>query len=622
MTELVAICRDLPAQGLLPVDRGAPLHLLWHNEDACAWSSGPTATPTASIIHRETGTCIAVAGRLDPIARAPRMHGMRQFTSTLQGETDAALALYLSQGSRAVRNLTGDFALVLWNPRVRRLLAMREGLGSPPLYHMRHAGVTAVSTSLPLLLQVVHPNCPPDLHAVYDHLTFAFPDPERTLYRGIRILPPHHFMSVRDGREHMERTWDPRSVDSIRYRDQRDYRHHYLELLTDAVDRRLPPGPVGLMLSGGIDSSAVAAIAASVLSARGDGDNIHALSLTYPNQACDESRYIDSVVAHLRVPVSRFPFAGFSEPCWIDRPALSRDIPEYPLSTRSQELYRHAETRGIRVLLTGEGGDQWHDGSNLPHWQLIATGKLMAAAAEVRYRATWDSWSGALRALAGSLAWRLSPRELRPRLMATRPRRQWSSLLSESFLTEYGRAHACEWDRWLSGFPDAAQWQIVTQGMNPFVLRFQNLAQTHAARHGVELRHPLLDRRLIDYLLAIPDFVRRQCQQDRLLLRATMRPMLPLEVIHRHTKASFSTVLLSALQTREVQAVLNSPQLAERPWIDRTRMNDCLAQIQPQSPAASRTTAAAPTRLVLSLWMAFAIEAWLTSLGPTHTTTG
>jgi asparagine synthase (glutamine-hydrolysing) len=525
------------------------------------------------------------------------------------GTSDAAfsLRLYLRHGTAFSRYLLGDFALVIWDSRQGRLICVRDAFGLRPFYYaisqdqfifgsnphavLRHPGVTATLNS----------------GMIGEYLAFAFCSKDETLYREVRRLPPGHLISVDRAGHSIQRYWDLDPDLRIRYRDARDYSAHFRELFRQSVaDRLRRTGPIGVTLSGGLDSSSVAGMAQQLLDDEGSGCRLTAYSMTYPGQTCDESPFIDAVVNRWQFQSRRFPWTGFDSSPWVDQAATFRDVPEFPLSTHVSAMFRGARSDGVRVLLTGEGGDFWQNGSKLPYRHLLAELRLGRMAGEFRYAANYFGILQALQLATASLLWGVVPAHMRRRIEARRGLTNRSPFLSAAFLREIDLHRRLRGEDCADRYPDASQWQIAKRGRSGLLLHFFEMVERSAASQGVELRHPLWDRRIIEYTLAVPDHMRRDRNRGRTMFRDAISDLLPDPVRMRSGAARFDIVLSRSLMLPEIQQVLRSPVVLARPWIDPDRYRKHLEA----TVSTCMSGANPPMYDVCVLWMLFAIEVW------------
>lgn len=271
---------------------------------------------------------------------------------------------------RTVGKLIGMFAFALWDRQERRLVLARDRLGIKPLYWGRFGGLFLFGSELKALR--AHPGWTAEIDrdALAAYFRFAYVPEPLGIYAGIQKLPPGTLLTVADGGEpEIVRYWDPRAVardgasDPSRLTDN-EAADALDTLLRDAVGRRMVADvPLGAFLSGGIDSSAVAALMQAQSTRR-----VRTFTIGFNEPGYDEAKHAKAVAAHLGTDhtelyidpgdaldlVSRLPD-------WFDEPfADSSQMPTYLVS----EMTR----RHVTVALSGDGGDEMFAGYNRYAW--------------------------------------------------------------------------------------------------------------------------------------------------------------------------------------------------------------------------------------------------------------
>jgi len=278
-------------------------------------------------------------------------------------DTEVILHLYHRHGPEMVRRLEGMFAICLYDPRRRELHLFRDRFGVKPLYYaQRHDGfwfaseIKAILAALPARPEL-------DRQALHDYLTLRFVPTPGTVWRGIHKLPPgHRLMLPLDGGEpRLTRYW--RLDFHAEAEDPaRDYPDEFAGLFLAAVEKRLLAAdvPVGVLLSGGLDSSAVSAAAVEL----GHRD-FHTFSIAFDaGGAYDESPYARAVAAHIG---SRHHEVRLGREAFLDfLPRLVRHSDEPLADLASVPLYFVSELarKEVKVVLSGEGADELLAGYN------------------------------------------------------------------------------------------------------------------------------------------------------------------------------------------------------------------------------------------------------------------
>jgi asparagine synthase (glutamine-hydrolysing) len=427
-------------------------------------------------------------------------------------DAEILLFAYEKWGDKAPGRLLGDFAFVLWDPRQHRLVCARDTSGERPLYYRDAGGVFAAASEIHQLFQ--DPSAPilPD----EDHLrSFMTPlnllrnekDWGSTFYHGIHSLPPAHVLVIEAGGRRLAKYWElaPRE---LRYRRNEEYAEHFRAVFSQAVSSRLrSAGPVGAMLSGGLDSSSVVCVAQELFrEGKAQDHGFRSYSLDYDGLECGERPLIESVQAKYGFPAQFFrPQGEFFG--WL---RLAPDgFQPSPLARTSESdlLFQSAARAGVRVLLTGDVADACVRGSWWVFDSLLRQGRFRDFRRYLRrFRRTFpDSTLSGMAtqmcllpllptAIQGFAARRTirryfddGPESRLPGWMPLELGKDVTRRYREQALEEVGRKR----------FASPGREQEYRQLSPPEVPR-------RADGWPVELRRPYADRRLQEFLLAVP----------------------------------------------------------------------------------------------------------------------
>lgn len=466
------------------------------------------------------------------------------------GPTDAELvhAAVLRWGEEAFAHIDGDFAILAWDERAGRAILARDRIGQRPLSYRYDGKRLIVASDVAALLAVRGVPRQPDLVTLAAMAAFEPHREQRSVWAGIErvVRANYHTVDARGPRPPV-RYWLPSFEVTLRYRNERDYVEHYSVLLTQAVRRAARcNGPLGCEVSGGQDSSAVFAIADRLFRA----GNLPAQDLrgyTYlfpPGTPGDEVDYARSVARHVGRPVQEVkPFLPDS--AWMAaRIKEDADVPMYPNGTMAIALGQAARGDGCRVMLNGEGGDDWFGGRPTYFAEMLSEGQWRQLAqafagdrsavglrTTARYLITHGFVPAATRHLQflRPLARRLRQSRLRyPAGFTPAARHALAVARAEGTGIDYGA---------IPNFARRVLLMMMTAAPNARVLEAMN---RQAGRLGYELRAPFYDRELIEFAYAIPEYIRSRAGITKYLHSVACDAWLPPEVARRNTKADFS----------------------------------------------------------------------------------
>ena len=313
---------------------------------------------------------------------------------SLNGTADATLLLHAYErwGVELTGHLKGIFALVIWDGLQRRLLAVRDPLGAFPLFYAKGAaGRLLLSTSIDRLVRHHSVDASVNRAALADHLCHRWPYSRETFYSAVDRVPPGCRLLVTTTGTRVERYWDPAPAGEPFKWIKEDELETFDHRLDTAVERAMGQGRTGIFLSGGLDSIAVAAVATD-LARRSHRPTPIALSLGFPHPECNEEPVQRAVAGSLGLEQEFVPFGEAVPSRGLLAPALeyTRTSPAPMLNTWSPaytELALRGKRRGVEVILSGAGGDEWLTVSPYLAADLLRSGDLFGL---VKLLTTWQ----------------------------------------------------------------------------------------------------------------------------------------------------------------------------------------------------------------------------------------
>jgi asparagine synthase (glutamine-hydrolysing) len=476
-----------------------------------------------------------------------KLHAAGRDVATGAPDAEMILHAYFVWGCACVDHLIGDFAFAIWDGTARRLFCVRDHFGIKPFYYARVGSSFIFSNSLNCLR--LYPGLSGRLNdmAIADFLLFDFnQDPGTTSFADIQRLPPAHTLCCEQGNVRVRRYWSLAVPKYVRCRRSEEHIEHFAELLDAAVGDRLRTGTAGVLMSGGLDSSTVAARSQRIYSRTGNTNGLHAYTEVFDRLIPHEERQYAGLVAQaLGIPIH---YRGADDSRLYDifeDPTFNWPEPiHYPWGASGVDQLREISALSS-VALTGYGADPAFSSQISIHFrQLLKEKEFSRALADA---ASYLAAEGRFSRLYLRTRWRL--------LFKARGERPWFppwfNEELEKRLQLRGRWEEIDRQRVGVGAIRLVAYESIVA---PFWTNLFEWYDPGVTRVPVEVRHPFFDLRLLSFLLALPALP--WCA-DKELLRQASRDALPKEVRLRRKSPLAADPLLVLLQ---------KPESA---WVDR-----------------------------------------------------
>jgi asparagine synthase (glutamine-hydrolysing) len=590
------------------------------------WSDGPAGfghhalwtTPESRherqpIVSRE-GNVITANARLDNRRELIEALGVTCSCVTEPGDAELILRAYERWGEACAQKLIGDFAFAVWDNRNQRLFCARDHIGVKPLYYFQAPAAFLFASEIKALL--TSPMVPYRLNPmrVADHLMGLFTDQGATFFRDIYRLPAGHTLTVSRAGMRMQRYWALDSTRELTLGSDEAYAEAFREHLAEAVRCRLRGNhPAGSLLSGGLDSSSIVAMARRVRgAAAGPLDTFTAIFPGLPAddlRRIDERSFADAVVAQGGLQPHYVRGDLLSPLTEVDRVLWHLDEGfAAPNLYLHWALYRAARDRGVRVLLDGIDGDTTVSHGLERLAGLARAGRVATLGRELRLLSRRHG------ARLADLSWQFAVRPLIPlalRRGVRRLRRQEPACLADTVIRpEFARSTGVL-ERWEAleheqarpvRSPREAHRRAMTSPLLPYALE---LADKAAAAFGIEPRYPFLDRRLMEFCLSLPADQKLRDGWTRFVMRRAMDGALPDNVRWRANKANLSPNFRRRLLTHDRQlleeVILAQPDAIEE-YVDIRGLRRVYARYVAQ-PTSEPDALTVYSTVVLALWL-------------------
>lgn len=541
---------------------------------------------------------IAFDGRLDnrPTLLAALGHNAAEARTI----SDAALVLqaYQRWGTDCLTHLLGPFAVVIDDSQRNQTICARDPVGDRTLYYHRGRGFVLVASEEQALL--AHTAVPTALDE--DTLANYFAAQERhdgrTMFAAIKEIQPGMLLTI--GKEGVQerRYWEYTPPAEIRYRTDEAYAAHFLALLQASVRSRLRAVTLpAVLMSGGMDSTSVAAVAAGMTAAP-----LTTISWVYADlKGPDERVFIDACNAHLHTE----PLLIYGDDAW---PLSSFETwpvnPNHPTCDPYERLNERAyQAASGRPLLTGLFGDNLYSSAEYWLFDLLRERRVGETLRLWRHHARGEDWYFArtdpgLRRLGREILNRLpGGHKIRP---PQPPQRPWLTTTANRRL----RQNAVSSPPVPAAVRRPAQFRSLYNARNA---RAAIATATNAVHFGVDIRHPYRDRRLLEFALAIPAHQLYQGRLFKHIARTALRHLLPESVRLRTHESSFTPLFQRGVAELELDHVWQLLGKADAGW--QKFVTSDLIPLQTVDDLKARLYELSSIELII-VWNCVAFELW------------
>ncbi|MGK7925737.1 MAG: asparagine synthase (glutamine-hydrolyzing) [Spirulina sp.] len=468
--------------------------------------------------------------------------GHKFYTAT---DTEVLVHAYEEFGDEFLEYLNGMFAFALWDERRKKLTIGRDRMGIKPLYYTLQDDALIFGSELKTILAYPHLPRAIDLVALNEYLSFEYIPTPRTIFQGIYKLPPGHALSYAEGKLKVWQYWDinlSRS-ENIKPKRVKEYERELIGVLKDAVRKEMVSDvPVGVLLSGGLDSSAIAAMMSEIAPG-----NVKSFSIRFDDPSFDESSYARKVAHHLQTEHYELTLTPKLTLDLVPQLAQFLDEPLGDSSIIPTFLLSQFTRHHVKVALGGDGGDE-----------LFAGYSTLQAHRLVEYY----EWL-----LPGFVRHRIIPWFV-DRLPVSFDNISFDFKLRR-FIAGRGIPIVMRHHQWLGSFTVAQKRQLLEpwtqlQEKDTYQIAFEHQRQSQAKEalnqllycdlklylegnilpkvdrasmaNSLEVRVPLLNHTLVEYAAQMPHSLKLRGLTTKYILRRAMRKHLPQEIMKRGKK--------------------------------------------------------------------------------------
>lgn len=497
------------------------------------------------LLDNESGIILVADARVDN--REDLISELSLKKNNIVTDVQLILHAYLKWGSQSLVHIIGDFAFILWDSKKKLLFAGRDPMGVRSLHYAKVNNSLYIASEAQQILQLPDISSTLDEIAVIQWLSGQVKS-DRCMFKDISIVPPAHYLLGDSKNITVNRYWDIDFNQKIQYRDIEDYKNHFIEKMSLAVDSRLRTNSktVGTELSGGLDSTVITALAHRSL--KQTGIKLKPVSYTFPTiSSCDESDFIKHVASYLGVSTH---FLNVEQAGILGYPAAFKPKLENPW-VRENPVYelqlKYLKEHGVEVLLTGNGGDEVTSAGPFANYKRFWHGDY-SVLFELFYNCRKFKQSY-LTSLYTELLEPILPNSIDSLLRYLTFRTIKNKKALPVWLSSAARQ---QYINYLKAKPDKQIKDRVLQSkydtlINGIISGSNSFYEYYGARYSIEIRQPFLDRRVIEYCFAIPNHLWRHKQYEKWLLRLSTADLLPDQVRWRKGKQGASEVIAKAI---------------------------------------------------------------------------
>ena len=460
-----------------------------------------------------------------------------------QGNSDTEVIVhgYLEWGSAVLTKLRGMFALCIWDSRRQKLILARDRTGKKPLFYAEENGTLICASEIKAILNWPGFRRHANLEAIHHYLSFQYVPGPLTAFSGVSKLAPGHLIEVQPGGKIQPVAFSslPAPKDT-RHKSADDARAELASLLDEAVRIRMSADvPVGALLSGGLDSSAIVAI----MRHHATGGRLKTFSLGFSEESHDERAYAAKVAQHFETEHHEIEMSGDLNGL-LHKVSWHFDEPFADASALSTMCVSALARKEVTVVLTGDGGDEAfmgyprYDVCHASEWIRKLPACMRSSAAAIANRMPHDADGLRPLRIFGRFLGNFDSKDSR------RYAESMAFFQDHHKETGYGEALAphrlnSSFDRLDRYFQDSrtiltgAVWADINTYLPDDLLVKTDIA---TMAHGLEARSPFLDQELFDWALRLPEEVRYSSVRTKDLLKSVVAPMLPDEIINRPKK--------------------------------------------------------------------------------------
>jgi asparagine synthase (glutamine-hydrolysing) len=494
-------------------------------------------------------------------------------------DTETVLHGYEEWGYEVVQKLRGMFAFCIYDQKKDQLFVARDRLGIKPLYYTKVDSKLFFASEIKALLKATDKQYTTNKSALHNYLYYRTHDHlEETFFKDIFRLPAGHYMIIDSGGNISSKTryWNPEiNLEFSGTKTDGQYADELREQFVDSVESHLISDvPVGVTLSGGLDSTGVVSVMSKLFSEKHTDlhtSNLLTFSAVYPGDSIDESNYIDIAAEYTHA--EQHKITPTADLFWDEINDWIYTQEEPTISSAPYAIYSvmREASKYVKVMLSGQGGDELFAGY-IPYFASY----ISSARASHKYLEIAREMISGFDLYINYFKQKLRSKKSNSNEISMTGFINQDYFINERFIHK------------LDPNLNSRLFQDITKYSVPNVLRYED---KNAMAFSIETRVPFLDHKFVEYVFSLPIDQKIKHGWNRYVYRNAMKGLIPEEIRLRRKKIGFTTPENRWLRSKSINilAIFESPEFASRgifnaqkiisdykAWLDNTKFGDGL----------------------------------------------
>ena len=512
------------------------------------WTTPESLYESQPLISQDGNLILIADARIDNRNELFEQLNLKTNDNVIITDADLILMSYEKWGEESPKNLIGDFSYAIWDNLEKKLFCARDRLGMKPFIYTKIKNTFLFSSEISGISALNAFEKKPNLNAFESFFKIIGIKHNETFFEDIFRLPPASKMILKEGEISISKYWEPEKFIKMNTNSIEENGKIFMNLLERAIKDRLRSAyPIGIEVSGGLDSSAIL-----LLANKFNGESsIISLSMRYESMDCDESKYIEEVLEKVDIPSISLDFNtidddNFHYDKYYD---AAPDWPVWGMFFSDIELMKESQKNGIRVILTGQGGDHVMEGNSLYLYDDLKNRKYLKVIKEI-YASPYR-----IKMLKNILI----------SILPSRIKQFFKKFRSSDVETSYFKTAFEKVDnlKYISNQTVekslAQELQMILGEQSSFIT--DSIMNQVGGSFDIERRHPFFDSRVVEFALSIPKEQKYSEKLQKLFYRKVTKGLLPELIRNRSDKATFTLPAVHILKQNCDKEFFNTLEL-------------------------------------------------------------